>query len=48
MQNEQGLSSKSKGFPSNLERIIYPLCVDDLNSNAFGAGLGDARKARST
>lgn len=29
-------------------KVIYPLCVDDLNSNAFGAGLGDARKAGST
>lgn len=47
MQNEQSLSSKSKGF-LNLEKITDQLCVHGLNSNVLGVYLGDARKAGST
>lgn len=36
-------SSRSKGFPSNLKKLSYPLCVHGLNNNVPVVGLGDAK-----
>lgn len=44
MQNEQGLNSSSKGFPSILEKLSYPLCLHGLNNKVLVACLGDARE----
>lgn len=46
MKNEKGLTSRSKDFPSNLEKLIYPLRVHGFNNNVTVAGPGGARERK--